>query len=141
NQIPDHTYVYADQDQFRFVVRNLISNAVKYSLKGGEVSMGVLEKKKRAVVAGQPVDQLVFYVEVHGVGMDAGEQTTIFDAFRESSRGTANENGNSIALMLRHEFIKKSGGDIWVESEKGIGTVFYFSLPIKQDHPRAGAIN
>jgi signal transduction histidine kinase len=122
NVIPPDTSLYADQDHFRFIMRNLLSNAIKYSRKGEEIRVGVKE-----VLA----NQVVFFVEDHGIGMSAEEVETLFDPDRSSIMGTNNETGHGIALMLSKEFVAKNGGEIWVDSKKGIGTTFYFSMNSK----------
>lgn len=119
NLIPPDTVVFADQEQFKFVVRNLLSNAIKYSRKGEKINLGVQSSSK---------SEVVFYVEDHGIGMSAEDVKTIFDANRTSTPGTANETGNGIALILSQEFILKNSGRIWVESQQGQGSTFYFSL-------------
>jgi len=119
NLISPATLVFADQEHFKFVVRNLLSNSIKYSRKGEEIKLGVHSVDK---------EEVVFYVEDHGVGMTPEEVEMLFDPNRSSKPGTANETGNGIALILSQEFVVKNSGRIWVESQKGQGTTFYFSL-------------
>lgn len=121
NLIPPGTLVFADQEQFKFVVRNLLSNAIKYSRKDEEIRLGVHKADG---------DEVIFYVEDQGIGMTAEEVEHLFDPNRPSAPGTANETGNGIALILSQEFIAKNSGRIWVESQKGQGSTFYFSLKL-----------
>jgi signal transduction histidine kinase len=119
NEITPTIRLYADQDHFKFIMRNLVSNAIKYSRKGGEIRVGVHEILE---------DKVVFFVSDQGVGMDEHEVATLFDADRSSTPGTDEETGNGIALMLSKEFVLKNGGEIWVESTKGKGATLYFSM-------------
>lgn len=121
NLIPPATLVFADQEHFKFIVRNLLSNSIKYSRKGEKINLGVQSVNK---------EEVVFYVEDHGVGMTPEEVEMLFDPNRSSKPGTANETGNGIALILSQEFVVKNSGRIWVESQKGQGSTFYFSLKL-----------
>lgn len=124
NRIPPGTFILADKEQFKFVMRNLLSNAIKYSRRGGEVTIAVHHTDTQEVA---------FLVEDHGIGMDEQERKTLFDPDRLSTPGTANEAGSGIALLLSHEFVTKNSGRIWVESEKGKGTTFYFAFPTTEN--------
>lgn len=124
NKVPADLEVQADKNQFRFVIRNLLSNALKYSLEGGEIEIGM--KVVRDESAGGSEDT-AFYVKDSGVGIDPNELENIFDPDQESVPGTSNEQGHGIALALSRQFIQKHGGRIWVESERDKGTTFYFT--------------
>lgn len=119
NQVPQEVFIYADQEQFKFVIRNLLSNAIKYSPRRGKVILAVNPHQN---------NEVVFSVRDYGVGMDPQEMQAVFDLDRRSTPGTANETGHGIALSLSREFITQNSGKIWVESEKGKGSTFYFSL-------------
>ena len=118
NNIADDVKIFADEEQFKFVVRNLLSNAIKYTYYGGTIEMN----------AEQRSDEIVFSIKDNGVGMTKAQQEHIFQPFITSLEGTNQEKGNGIGLMLCKEFISKNGGRIWVESEKDKGSTFYFSL-------------
>ena len=120
NLVPEDTYISADKDQFRFILRNLLSNAVKYSRGGGVVEIGMQHNQKD----GRPT----FFVKDSGIGMHDSEVDKIFDSYKSSMPGTANETGSGIALVLSREFIHQHGGEIWVESEKDKGSTFYISF-------------
>lgn len=120
NNIPENTAVYADPAHFDFLVRNLLSNAVKFTHNGGNVTLSADEKQKSGFV--------VFAIKDSGIGISAERQEIIFQPFASSTRGTADEKGTSIGLMLCKEFVNENGGDIWVASEEGKGSTFYFSL-------------
>ncbi len=112
--------VYADQEMLNTILRNLVMNAIKFSHEGGKI-----------VIAGKQEEGHV-EVSVHdeGTGMEKEEVETLFDITRKSSnRGTNNEKGTGLGLMLCKEFIEKHGGTIHAESETGKGSTFYFTLP------------
>ena len=120
NNIPANIQLYADENHFKFVIRNLLSNAIKYTRING-----IIEVNAERI----PNDKFItFSVKDNGVGIPADRLEHIFEPYNESTRGTANELGNSIGLMLCREFILQNGGTIWVKSEKDLGTTFYFNI-------------
>lgn len=122
NEIPSNTEVYADANSIKTVLRNLISNALKFTPKGGVVSIKIYDKSSTF---------LKVVVEDSGVGMDQKTKENLFNPGKVVSRyGTDGETGSGIGLLLCKEFIDKNKGKIWVESEPGRGTSFYFSLPV-----------
>jgi len=120
DQVPPGLCVFADPAHFDFVIRNLISNAVKFTHNNGRVTVSADTGKEPGFI--------IFSVADNGIGIDKAYVETIFHPSGTSAYGTANERGTSIGLMLCREFIKENGGSIWVESEKGKGSVFYFSV-------------
>lgn len=119
NNLPANVNVYADENHIKFVLRNLVSNAVKFTRSGGVVEiMG--EKYSN--------EYYLFSVRDNGVGMDKEKLEDIFEPYNTSAKGTAAETGTSIGLMLCREFIRLNGGDIWAESETDKGSVFYFTV-------------
>ena len=120
NNVDDDVNVFADLDHFKFVMRNLLSNAIKFSHRDSEVEINADTTSKPGFT--------VFSVKDSGVGIEKDRQRSVFEAFGTSKLGTENEGGTSIGLMLCKEFITENGGSIWLESEPGKGTTFYFSL-------------
>jgi len=112
---------YADKNMMNTILRNLISNAIKYSNSGGTVTVRAksLENSK-----------LVFSVTDSGVGMSEEKASKLFVlGSKESTPGTNNETGTGLGLIICKEFVEKHKGEIWVESIVGKGTSFYFSIP------------
>jgi len=120
SELPPNVPVFADQSMINTVLRNLISNAIKFTNPGGVILVTVTEEKNNLMVS----------IKDNGIGIP---NDSIYKLFRidenYSTRGTANETGTGLGLILCKEFIEKHGGEIWVESEVGKGSTFYFTLP------------
>ncbi|MEF3310732.1 histidine kinase N-terminal 7TM domain-containing protein [Paenibacillus sp. GYB004] len=111
--------VYADREAVNLIVRNLMTNAIKFSERGGKVGV-------RAETA---AGQVVVSVSDNGVGIEAERVRELFDPLRlVSTTGTAGERGTGLGLQVCQQFVRMSGGQIWVESVPRQKTVFYFSL-------------
>ena len=115
---PHDLTVYADAAHFDFLIRNLLSNAIKFSHSGGTV-----------VINAFPLgNEIIFSIQDSGVGIPKEMQDEIFLSGNESIKGTWNEKGTGIGLMLCREYVTENGGRIWVESETNKGATFYFAL-------------
>ncbi|WP_319479917.1 ATP-binding protein [uncultured Draconibacterium sp.] len=113
--------VYADFDMVNFIVRNLLNNAIKFSNKNGKIEL--LAKKDG--------EMLIVTVKDDGIGMTPEMIENLFKIEKSVQReGTAHEKGTGLGLILCQEFIKKNGGNIWVDSEIDKGSSFHFSLPL-----------
>jgi len=119
DKVPGDLKVYADATHCDFIVRNLLANAIKYTHENGKIEIAADNSSRPGFT--------VFSVKDDGVGIDQDMQASIFSPLY-SMEGTANEKGTGIGLMLCKEFVLQNGGDIWVESELGKGSSFYFSL-------------
>jgi len=113
--------VWADELMIKTVLRNLLTNAIKYSHPGGKVKISGSCDENEVIVT----------VEDSGVGMSAAQIANLFDIRHKSSKeGTAGEKGTGLGLLLCKDMIDKHGGRIWVESEPGKGSRFMFSLKV-----------
>ena len=122
----DNIAVFADRNMLQTVIRNLISNAVKFTTKGGIISVSAKITDNR--------DVEVAIID-SGIGMDSATMEKLFRIDVRSSRpGTNGEHGTGIGLSLCKEFVEKMGGRIRVESEEGKGTEFYFTVPCNSEH-------
>lgn len=120
NLVPEHAVGYADSNTVNLVVRNLMTNAIKFTNDGGEVTVSAKEGEKEWMIA----------VHDNGIGIKPEVQSMLFDKTSPySTRGTANEKGTGLGLILCKEFVEKNGGRIWVESSEGNGSTFWFTLP------------
>ena len=111
----------ADRDKIGSVISNLISNAVKYSPSGKTISIRCTKEDGSVVVS----------VSDEGTGIKPDDLEKIFDRYyRVDTNYTRHIAGFGIGLYLSSEIIKVHGGRIWAESEPGVGSAFYFSLPV-----------
>ena len=120
NEIPNNAIAFADSNTVNLVIRNLMTNAIKFTNDGGKVVISGEEKGAEWLIS----------VIDNGIGMDADVLKILFDKTAPyTTRGTANEKGTGLGLILCKEFVEKNGGKIWVESAPGHGSKFTFSLP------------
>jgi two-component system, sensor histidine kinase and response regulator len=112
-------YIYADKDMMNLVLLNLMSNAIKFTAPNGEVSVSALVKNETVEV----------HVQDTGKGISSDNLQKLFSNNYFTTKGTANESGTGLGLMLCKEFLNKNGGEIFVESEEGKGSTFSFTLP------------
>lgn len=120
--IPDNFEVFADEDMLNTTVRNLATNAIKFTPRGGKVEIGIDPKYQRYEVC--------FFVKDSGIGIDDDTLRKLFSLDKKVSRpGTEGELSTGLGLILCKEFVEKHGGKIWVESEVGKGSTFYFTMP------------
>jgi PAS domain S-box-containing protein len=119
NHIPENLIIMADEDMLKTILRNLLSNALKFTSVNGKVE----------IKSASAVHSIEISVEDDGAGIkqeDIGKIFKIGAGF--SKRGTGNEKGTGLGLMLCKEFVEKHGGKIWVKSEEGKGSTFTFSI-------------
>ncbi|HYC40203.1 MAG TPA: HAMP domain-containing sensor histidine kinase [Chitinophagaceae bacterium] len=117
--IAEPALIYADRDMIHLVLRNLLANAIKFTPANGHISIGSNE------MAGY----LEVYVRDSGVGMSRDAMQRIRQNDCYTTRGTNNEAGTGLGLMLAREFVMKNGGHICIESEVGKGTTISFTVP------------
>ncbi len=118
----DHAVrAFGDVNMVRTVLRNLLSNSIKFTKRSGSVDVSILHEKGRIKVS----------VKDTGIGM---EKSVVEDLFRidsrKSRRGTENEEGTGLGLILSKEFVERNGGTLSVKSSPGDGTEFVFTLPV-----------
>lgn len=120
NNTNENINVFADPNMLQAILRNLISNAIKFTPKGGSI----------AVNSNIRGDMVNVCVSDNGIGIDAKNAKNLFVINRaKSSYGTEGETGTGLGLILCKEFVEKHRGNIWVESQLGSGTSIWFSLP------------
>jgi PAS domain S-box-containing protein len=119
-QIPAGMTIFADENMLNTVLRNLISNAIKFTRENGII----------VVLARESDNNIEISVRDNGIGMS---QDTIDHLFRldvqTSRKGTNNEPSSGLGLLLCNEFIEKHNGTIRIRSQENVGTIFYFTLP------------
>ena len=120
--------VRCDPTRVKQILTNLLDNAVKYSSRGGLLTVRTQKNTNDIWVS----------VKDEGMGMGAEEQEVIFDRFRQLESGyTRSAGGLGIGLNLVRKLLELHGGRIWVESEKDVGSTFTFSLPLEKPDDRA----
>ncbi len=119
--ISDETIINSDKYMISTVIRNLLSNSIKYSNQSGEIVITIKQEQDKVVLA----------IIDYGVGMTQDQVSKLFTSnVNQSTFGTGNEKGTGLGLAICNEFIKKLNGEIWATSEIGKGSTFYFSLPL-----------
>jgi signal transduction histidine kinase len=114
-----------DRRRIEQVLGNLLSNAFKFTETGGEIQVGA----RKQIGAG-----VVVWVKDSGVGIDPDEVSHIFELYRQTQSGQESSyRGTGLGLAICRRIVEAHGGRLWVESELGKGTVFYFTLPAQVD--------
>ncbi len=123
NNIPQKIYANADTDMINTVIRNLISNALKFTIVGGEIVLGgSIDEKK---------DTVSLWISDSGLGISEDKIETIFDAGKNKSlKGTDGETGTGLGLVICKDFVEKNNGTITVISKLGQGSKFTITLPV-----------
>jgi two-component system, sensor histidine kinase and response regulator len=120
----DDINIFADKNMITTVLRNLISNSIKFTNKNGRID----------IYAEQNQTNVTIIVSDNGVGIEPDTLIKLFDISQKiTTEGTANEKGTGLGLLLCKEFVEKHGGKIWVESELGKGSDFKFTMPLSLD--------
>jgi signal transduction histidine kinase/ActR/RegA family two-component response regulator len=117
----EQSYIITDETKLIQIISNLLNNALKFTAKG-RISIGYVLKK----------GNLEFYVKDTGVGISDDKFKTIFDRFKQVEIVLSNENGGrglGLGLSISQAYVQLFGGEIWVTSEPGVGSEFYFSIP------------
>ena len=132
--------VYADRDRLRQVLGNLLSNAIKYSPGGGEIVLHaeVLRTPPPGAPPLPPEPAMLISVRDPGIGIPPEELPRIFERFyRVDNSNTRKIGGTGLGLAITQALVELHGGRIWVESTPGLGSTFFFTLPLATDVVRA----
>ncbi|MEP7376599.1 MAG: HAMP domain-containing sensor histidine kinase [Chitinophagaceae bacterium] len=119
NKAVNGVSAWADRDMINLVLRNIVSNAIKFSPEGGQIYIGADERLSTAEV----------YVKDSGKGISSEEMQKIESQEFYTTNGTVQEQGTGLGLMLCKEFLVKNKGQLRIESEPGKGSIFTFILP------------
>ena len=120
--LPDEQMVFADKNAVKTIIRNLVSNAIKFTGEDGVITIGTKEVKDGF---------LQVSVADTGIGMDKKTRDNLFKKFKNEPRwGTDGERGVGLGLVIAREFVEKNGGTIQANSEEGKGSTFNFTLPL-----------
>ena len=124
-KIDEDIYAKADRDMLSTIIRNLLSNAIKFTPKKGaiEISAKVITESEKQTYTEVTIND-------NGVGIPDDVQKKLFSIDENTStKGTENESGTGLGLILCKEFVSRHGGDIHIESEEGVGSSFVFTIP------------
>lgn len=119
--LPQQLHLEVDRPMMSTILRNLISNAIKFTFPKGQIFVSVVMEKS----------EYVFSINDSGIGIRPNALDKLFRIDQSySTVGTQNEKGSGLGLLLCKEFVDKHGGRIWVESELWKGSTFYFTIPV-----------
>ncbi len=125
NDIPKQFIINADVEMLNTIIRNLISNSIKFTPQGGSINIGI-----SAAESINNVPSATIFIKDSGIGMDEAVLQKLFTVDRENTRkGTSGESGTGLGLILCKEFVQTHGGEIWAESQERLGSIFYIKLP------------
>lgn len=128
------TNIVADPQQIAQVIANLMGNAIKFSPKGGNITINFSESViKKGKLSGSPA--LKFSISDEGCGIPPGELGEIFEVFKQSSTTNDQSGGSGLGLSISKNIIKSHKGDIWAENGETKGAIFSFIIPVSQDNP------
>ena len=127
NHIRADLNVKADVNMLKSIFRNLVMNAVKFTRKGGTISLRAVPDASYVTVT----------VADTGIGIPKENQHKIFSLDSVTTLGTKQEKGTGLGLLLCKEFVERNNGSIWFDSEEGKGTEFHFTLPILSNNQDA----
>jgi two-component system, sensor histidine kinase and response regulator len=119
--VPDLLTVAADPNSIRIVIRNLITNAIKFSKQDDTINVSAHYQDDKYIILS---------IKDTGVGMTEKQLNKLFKSKVDSGTGTNNESGTGMGLLFCKDLIEKCNGKIWVQSEQGSGTEFFFTLPV-----------
>ncbi|GEM_PF-1404292 len=120
NNVKPDTYVFVDEQMIESVIENLLTNAIKFTPRGGKISINISEQPGKYEVS----------VSDTGIGISKENINKLFRIdVPFSEYGTEKEKGSGLGLILCKESVEKHNGEIWVESEEGKGSTFYFTVP------------
>lgn len=120
HKLPLDLHILADQNMINTIIRNLISNSIKYTKSDGKINVSVVDHS----------DELRVSVSDTGIGIVPENIQKLFKIESNfNTPGTAKERGTGLGLILCKEFVERHGGNIWIDSELGKGSVFTFTIP------------
>jgi signal transduction histidine kinase len=129
----DRALIEADPARVRHILENLVSNAIKFTYPGGEVTIGARPLRD---VEGQPPTHYSIWVADTGIGIPAEEQPHIWGRYYRPANSLDGEAGElSVGLSIVKSLVEAHNGRVWVESTPGVGSTFTVLLPIKRIQP------
>lgn len=123
DNVEENTFCYFDANMINTVIRNLITNAIKFTPSGGTITINAKEYPKNP-------DYIMVAIQDTGIGIPADKIDKLFKVSQTyTTVGTEGEKGTGLGLLIVKDFIIKHNGEIWVESKQNEGSTFYFTIP------------
>jgi len=123
HEVEENISVFADSKMLLSVLQNIVSNAIKHTSSGGNITITAKKSENKIIVE----------IKDTGIGMSKEIQKKLFTPQMDSlSKGRKENKGAGIGLLLVKSFLERNGGEIWVESTEGVGSSFYFTLPVNK---------
>ncbi len=120
-EVSPHRWVSADRNYLEQVLINLLDNAIKYSHEGGAIIISAIEKDQK---------EIEFSIKDHGIGIPRENLHRIFERFYRVDKGRSQDlGGTGLGLSIVKHLVQAHGGRVWVESQLGEGSIFYFTIP------------
>lgn len=124
NELNTPVLAFADNNMVTTVIRNLISNAIKFTPRNGSINISLCEEK----------DHVCIEIKDNGLGIAERHLSHLFKISEKTrTYGTEKESGTGLGLVICKEFITQNNGKIWVKSQEGKGSSFFFTLPTAKD--------
>ncbi len=122
HQLPEKLEAWFDKDMINTVIRNILNNAVKFTLPEGKIEISAWVQDEEVTVK----------ITDTGIGLNAEETKTLFEIGKISRNGTQGEKGTGLGMIICKEFLEKNNGKIWAEPNQPSGTAFFFTLPVNK---------
>jgi signal transduction histidine kinase/ligand-binding sensor domain-containing protein len=119
--LPEYFDVFGDLQMIDTVIRNILTNAIKFTHAGGEIKLSAMVKDNEVIVS----------IADSGIGLTPAQIDKLFDVEVTRRNGTSGEKGTGLGLVICQEFINKNNGKIWATQNHPNGTIFHFTLPVK----------
>ena len=127
--IPKDLNVFVDRNGYHDIFFNLLSNAVKFTSDGGQIK----------IIARQKDDVVLHEVHDTGIGIPEDKMEMVFDEFYQVEIGK--QGGTGLGLTITKRLVEEHGGKIWVESQLGKGTTFYFTIPRSMENKNGNVLS
>jgi len=124
--IPDNTFVYADEDMLNSIFQNLVSNAIKFTYKRGDLKIA------SEIITENGQEFVLISVEDSGIGMNDSDVKRILEGDVFTTPGTDKEYGTGLGIQLVIDFINKNGGSLQIKSKLNMGSTFIFTIPFSK---------
>jgi signal transduction histidine kinase len=121
--LPESLFILADRDMLQLIVRNLLSNAAKFTSENGKIHIAAFNENGKGIIE----------IRDNGIGIDAEKQKDIFSTNVNPTQGTNKEKGVGLGLILCKDYTELQGGNITFSSKPGEGTSFYISFPLSDE--------